>query len=228
MPNVVPCSASFDLWSKPNRIKLSAVATMATSLELGGQPGKRMAVSLLALMVLPSSLAMPFHPRFLRAATRTSQFGSSHVDTLLPALPMRRRSTFATSLIHKLSPAIAKSRSPLAAGCVMARPCRSATSRTSTKRSRCRNWRKCGRCRSRVSPRHFVNASEKRRIATCAVCALLPRSGSCSRAFPARMSRPTSDSSIRVIWRATSSVSAARPRVSSWRAIGALPGAAPA
>src|ERR1700733_9846192 len=56
------------------------------------------------------------------------------IALVLAALaPSRRFSIFATSTIHRLSPEIEMKRSPFAAWCVMARRCRSATSRTSTK-----------------------------------------------------------------------------------------------
>ena len=125
-------AASFEPRSNPSLSRLSAVATIASSLERGTQPSRRVAFSLVAFRFRPSSGTMPRAAGLFRAERRTNQFGSTRVGTLPAAAPMRRRSTFATSTIHRLSPEMAMKRSPLAAGFVIARRCRSATSRTST------------------------------------------------------------------------------------------------
>ena len=96
-------------------------------------PAVRLAFSLVAFFLLPSSGRICFAAGSRIAAMRTSQLGSCQVGTLLADAPMRLLSTRAISRIDRKSPATARKRSPAAAGCVMARTCRSATSRTSTR-----------------------------------------------------------------------------------------------
>lgn len=60
-PDVAPHAASFDCWSKPRRIRHSALPTMASSFEWGAQPG---------------SVAIPLIPGLLSAARRTSRLES--------------------------------------------------------------------------------------------------------------------------------------------------------
>ena len=101
-------------------------------IDRGAQPSVRLALSLLALFILPSSGTICCTARSRIAAMRSSQLGSTLVGTRLAASPMFARSTWAISLMLMNLPATARKRWPLAAGLIMARRCKSATSRTST------------------------------------------------------------------------------------------------
>ena len=64
---------------------------------------RRVAFSLVASIITPTCLASIFVVGSPRSASRrTTQLGISRVGTLLAAAPMRWRSTFATSAIHRL------------------------------------------------------------------------------------------------------------------------------
>ena len=105
---------------------------MHSSFERGAQPSRCLAFSLVAFLVLPSSGRMSLIAGSRNEAKRTSQLGNCRVGTLFAASPMRFLSTLAMSRMAMKSPATARNRSPLAAGFVIARKCKSATSRTST------------------------------------------------------------------------------------------------
>jgi hypothetical protein len=58
-------------FNSPSRTKLSAVATMDSSFDRGGQPGKRLASSLMAFFILPRSGKICVTAGSGVAATRT-------------------------------------------------------------------------------------------------------------------------------------------------------------
>jgi hypothetical protein len=116
----------------PNRTRLSAAATIASSFGRGAQPSSCRAFALLAFLSLPSSGRNSRAGRLRNAAMRTSQSGSSRVETRAATAGRRLLSTWAMPASDMDSPPRPMKRSPRAAGFVMARRCRSATSRTST------------------------------------------------------------------------------------------------
>src|ERR1700722_2267046 len=116
----------------PSCCRLCAVARIASSLERGCQPSSRRAFSLLALFCCPSCGRISRTAGFFSADSRTSQSGTSRVGTRAASAPRCSLSTRAICASDMAAPARARKRSPLAAGSLMARRCRSATSRTST------------------------------------------------------------------------------------------------
>jgi NMT1/THI5 like len=115
----------------PNFIRLSAVATIASSRDRGLHPSTRSACAFVAWRVLSSSGSMGHTVGSNSATTRTSQFGNCRVGTFVAASPRRVLSIVAMSSIDMIPPETAMKRSPFAARSVIARRSRSATSRTS-------------------------------------------------------------------------------------------------
>ena len=82
-------------FKSPSRTKLSAVATMESSFERGAQPSMRLAFSLVAFRILPSSGRICFTAGSRHAAMRTNQSGSCRVGTLRADAPIRSFSILA-------------------------------------------------------------------------------------------------------------------------------------
>jgi hypothetical protein len=105
---------------------------MASSFDRGAQPSTRLAFALVAFLNLPSSGTISATDESNSETSRTIQSGSSS------GRDARRRVAHARlqhqgDFLHGHEVAgDARNRSPLAAGLVMARRCKSATSRTST------------------------------------------------------------------------------------------------
>ncbi len=97
-------------------MRLSAVATSASSRERGDQPRSRFALSDVAFFDLPSSGTIWRTDESASEARRTSQSGSSRVDARRAASPRRVFRICAISRRVMKSPATARKRSPLASG----------------------------------------------------------------------------------------------------------------
>ena len=111
-------------FNSPNRTKLSAVATTASSFERGAQPNIRLAFSLVAFFLFPSSGRISFIAGSRIAAHPVWQFPRRY--------PFCQHAHAALQHLGDIKHRHEIAGRPLAAGCVIARICRSATSRTST------------------------------------------------------------------------------------------------
>src|SRR6185437_16161691 len=100
------------IYNKFNRIRLSAVASIASGIERGDQPSKRIALALVVFIGIPSKGTMLLTIGSFSAATRNSVFGNCFAFTFSAAVPRFSLSILATSTSQMLSPPVAIKRSP--------------------------------------------------------------------------------------------------------------------
>src|SRR5271154_2732161 len=125
-------STSYVFLTRPNLIRLSAVATSASTFGRGCQPSRFFALSIDMALYLPSSGIIRATAGSKNAITLRTKFGSTRVGDRFAASPnlSRRARDISWTVID--GGETQTNRSPLALGWVIARRCRSATSLTST------------------------------------------------------------------------------------------------